>query len=127
MLETLGKLISQSVDIAAVSSELGRFTNESHSFDYRVETFKPCHPRFYGNKNTALTKILRETIGERAAWLGNTDRSVRDLIVQYGTAVGARESIRVQNSVRWLTWINIALALLIAILTATMAYRALLD
>lgn len=127
VMETLGKLISQSVDIAAVSWELGRFTDEPRSFDYEVETFRPCHPEYYRDKNTTLTNILRETIGERAAWLGNADRSVRDLIVQYGTAVGTRESIRVQHSVRRLTWIIIALTILIAILTATMAYGALLD
>jgi hypothetical protein len=125
VLETLGKLVSQSVDIAAVSSELRRFTNEPHSFAYEVETFKPSDPRFYRDENTTLAKILRKTVGERAEWLGNADHSIRDLMIQYGTAIGARENIRIQQNVRRLTWTMVALTILIAMLTATMVYEAL--
>lgn len=115
VLKSLSALISQSGDISAASSDLSHFAKLGDSFAHEVATFKPCNPRLYRDQSTELGEILRQTIVERSSWVHNADRSVRDLMIQYGSIVGAWENIRLQKSLKWLT-------VVITILTAVMAY-----
>jgi hypothetical protein len=125
LLETLGNLLSKSADIAAVSSELASFTNRKSSFLYEVETFKPSCPEYYKGKDTTLGDVLREHIGERAQSLEKTDSAVRDLLSQYGAILGARENIKLQQTVGRLTWFMVLMTIAILVLTAVLTYSAL--
>lgn len=124
LLETLGAHLSQSVDIAAVSAELANTTQQKGSFNEEAGDFTPAHSVFGRTQDATAAEALRKHVGERAAWLQIADRSVRDLLTQYGTALAAAENIRLQHSVRWLTWILVFLTVTIAVLTAIMALTA---
>ena len=65
---------------------------------------------------------MREQIGERSEWLRNIDRTVRDLLIQYGTILGTRENINLQSRIGRLTWVLIGLTILIIMLTAMSLY-----
>jgi hypothetical protein len=116
--------LSQSVDINAMSMELGHFAGRQVSFEQDVEVFRPSNFRFYRNKEITLSQELREQIAGRSKWLENTDRSVRDLLCQYSTVLGTRENIRLQNSISRMTWWIVFLTFVIATLTALTVYSA---
>jgi len=97
VLEAFGSHVAQSVDISAASAELRHFAKHESSFEHEIESFKPCDPRIYRDPAITLGKALREQVGERAEWLYNIDRSVRDLLTQFGTILGTRENIKLQN------------------------------
>lgn len=120
LLEALGALISQSGDISAASSDLSHFAKHEGMFTHEVATFKPCNSLLYRDQSTELGKILRQTIAERSVWIHSADRSIRDLMIHYGSIVGAWENIRLQKSLKWLT-------VVITILTAVMAYSTFRD
>ena len=53
---------------------------------------------------TRWTKGLCSAIEERATWLQKTDQSLRDHLTQYGSLLGAKENVRLQRTIRFLTW-----------------------
>jgi hypothetical protein len=116
LLKKLGTLVSQSADIAAVVSELKEFARDQVSFLHEVRSFNPCDPK-YQNNDVTLGGVLRKQIATRVEWLEQTDRSVRDLLIQYGNILGAQENIRVQQQIGRLT-------IFIAILTVTAVWLA---
>ncbi len=116
ILKALGDLVSHSVDISAVSTELAHFTERRGSFLHEVWGFKPSNQRYYKDNDISVGEGIRRSIGERTRRLRNADRSVRDLLMQYGTVLSAKENIRLQTTVKWLTWVILAL-------TAVMAYQ----
>lgn len=124
LLRELTSYVSQGVDIAAASADLQRFAEQNAFFEHDLEVFKPCDPRFYQDKDITLGRMLREQIKERSAWLENIDRSVRDLLIQYGTVIGSRENIKLQKRMGCLTWVMLILTILIAGLTTLTAYIA---
>lgn len=117
-LETLRGHVTQSVDISAAATDLKHLSEEKGSFLHDVETFKPCDPSFYRDKNITLEEALREQIGERSGWLREIDRSVRDLLIEHGAALSAHENIKVQKRMMLLTWVIVGLTIFIAVLTA---------
>jgi len=112
ILRNLVDHVSYNVDVAAVTAELIPYANEPSLFDHEVETFRPSNAKRYGEADYTLAKGLRIQIGERAVWLQKTDQSLRDHLTQYGTLLGATESIRVQRTLRRLTIVVIILTLL---------------
>ena len=56
--------------------------------------------------------MLDYLIKSQAAWLRETDRSAREHSAQYGTLLAAAENIRLQKSLKRLTWALTVLALL---------------
>lgn len=125
LLRELSEHVSQSVDIAAASVELRHFAEQENSFEYELETFKPSDPRFYRDKGITLSRGLRKKVEERSVWLENIDRSIRDLLIQYGTILGAREDIKLQKSIRRMTGVMVILTIFMAVLTALTIYIAL--
>jgi hypothetical protein len=109
--------VSQSVDIAAAIVELRHFANQKVSFERDLEPFKPSNSKFPRDKEITLSHALREQVEERLAWLENLERSIRDLLIQYGAIIGTRENIKLQKRMSNLTWF-------IAALTALTAYIA---
>ena len=122
LLEDLGSYVSQSVDISAVSAELKRFADREGLFKRDMNVFSPCDPSLYRNKETALIEEIRKHTAERAEWLRNIDRSVRDILIQYGTTLGARENIKLQKRMSWLTGVITTLTIVIAILTGVTTF-----
>lgn len=118
LLETLGALISQSGDVSAASSDLGHFAKDDSYFSHGVVTFKPCRPGRFEDQNVELGEVLRQTVADRSAWIHGADRSIRDLLTQYGSATSAWENLKLQRSLKWLTII----ATLLTALTAVMTY-----
>lgn len=117
-LELLRGHVAQSVDIAATAADLKHLSEQKRSFLYEVDTFKPCDPEFYSDTDITLGEALRSDIGERSAWLREMDWSVRDLLIEYGTALSARENIKVQGRMVVLTWVITGLTIVITVLTA---------
>jgi hypothetical protein len=103
LLHQLRTFISQSADIRAVASELGEFAQRPGSFFNEVRSFKPCNIDWYKNAEITLGHVLRERIKSSSAWLERSDRSVRDLLTQYGTILSAQENLRIQRQVGRLT------------------------
>jgi len=114
--------VSQSVDIAAASPELRHFAEKAVFFEHDLQTFKPSDHRFYPDKDITLGKALREQIKGRSIRLQILDRSVRDLLMQYGTVIGARENIKLQNRMGKLTYVMLILTFLMAGFTLLTAY-----
>ena len=117
LLEDLGSHVAQSVDISAVSAELQRFAECEELFKHGINVFYPCDPSLYRNKETTLIEEMRKQTAKRAEWLRNIDRYVRDVLIQYGTTVGVRENIKLQKHTARLTWVILALTIVIVILT----------
>ena len=118
LLEELASHITQSVDISAVSVELKNFAaHEQGWFTHDINGFYPCNSALQPNAKIALVELIRQQIADRAEWLRNVDRSVRDILVQYGTILGVRENIKLQKHMAYLTWVILALTIVIATLT----------
>lgn len=124
LLRELRDHLSQSVDIAIASAELRNFCAQKAYFEHNLETFKPSDTRFYRDKEITLNRVLQKQIHERSEWLENLDRSVRDLLVQYGTILGTHKNIKLQNHMSKLTWVILVLTLLMTALTVLTVYIA---
>ena len=128
LLEALANHISRSVDISAVSVELKNFAaHEQGGFNHGVNGFSPCNTAWRANGKIVLVEMIRQQIVDRAEWLRNVDRSVRDILVQYGTTLGTRENIKLQKRMTFLTWVIVVLTILTATLagvTAAMSVKA---
>jgi hypothetical protein len=103
---------------------LRHFAGQNVSFEHELETFKPSNPIFYRDQDITLSRALREQIEERSVWLENIDRSLRDLLIQYGAVIGTRENIKLQKRISRLTWVMLILTILIVGLTTLTAYIA---
>ena len=117
ILETLSHHVSYSVDIAAVTAELISYTQNHSWFGLNLGTFKPCDEKSSESDDHTLTKGLCSAIEERATWLQKTDQSLRDHLTQYGSLLGAKENVRLQRTIRFLTWVILILTLLTVVLS----------
>ena len=118
-------LISAGIDIATIAADLRQFTAQKAWFEGELPKFSPSTPKYYAPEMT-LARALREEIEKRAGKLQETDRSIRDLVIQHGTMLSATESINLQNRVAILTWVLVFLTVVITVLTAVAAYEPLL-
>ena len=107
-----------------MSAELQRFASREGLFKHDINAFYPSDPSLYRNKETTLIERIRKHTAERTEWLRNIDRSVRDILIQYGTTLGARENIKLQKRMSWLTVVILTLTIVIAILTAVTTFIA---
>lgn len=110
ILDTLGNNVADSVDIAAVISELAMHSQERFPLIHSVEQFKPCDNKVYKTDND-LRSHLEWIVEKRVGWLTEVDRSIRSHLTQYGSLVGAVENVRLQRTIARLTWSLVALAL----------------
>lgn len=124
LLEDLVSHVAQSVDISAVSAELQRFAEREELFKRDINVFHPCDSDLYQDKGTTLIEEIRKQTAERAEWLRNIDRSVRDILIQYGTTVGVGENIKLQKHTAHLTWATLALTICIVILTCLTTFMS---
>ena len=110
VLDRLVENLAYSVDIAAVTSELKMYSEENFPLIHEVERFEPCDSQFY-EPGTDLRKHLEFVISKQVDWLQRTDASVRDHLTQYGTLLGATENVRVQGTIKHLTWVLVGLTI----------------
>ena len=111
ILKTLSHHVS--VDIAAVTAELISYTQNHSWFSLNLGTFKSCNEKSSESDDHTLTKGLCSAIEERATWLQKTDQSLRDHLTQYGSLLGAKENVRLQRTIRFLTWSILILTLVL--------------
>lgn len=107
---------TKSVDMSAASVELQNFASHKPEFEHNISAFSPCNSTIYWDKKILLIEVLRNQIIERANWLQNIDRSVRDILIQYGTVLGTRENIKLQKRLWVLTWVIVFLTVVLTIL-----------
>ena len=120
LLNMLGRHISYSVDVAAVSSELIAASSDRFPLFGLGEPFVLCDTEQQPTEN--LESMLVRTIRDRAKWLQQSDAAIRGHLTQYGTLLGATENVRLQRRITWLTWGLVFFAtvtLLVSIVLAT--------
>ena len=118
LLKSLGNHIAQSVDISAAAVELQRFAaRDEILFTHNINIFYPCDRAAYRNQDITLSEALRAQTARRAEWLHNVDQSIRDVLIQYGSTIGAYENIKLQKRLTGLTWIIILLTIVMAFAT----------
>lgn len=116
ILHSLASLSSASRDIMPIASEL-RAEDEAAlpSWTRFAEGFQPVNTRFNGA--SGLVQCLVARISERAVQIGQSDRTVRELISQRSAIISAYENVRIQEHIRRLTiviFVLTAAAVLIA-------------
>lgn len=114
--------VSQSVDIATVSTELKHFAGQNLFFDRDIGIYRPSNPSFYHDKDITLSSVLRENIEERSIRLEILDRSIRDLLIQYGGVIGTHENINLQKRMSNLTRAMLILTIIVTGLTMVSVY-----
>ncbi len=114
-LDILGNHLSYSIDIAAVAAELAPGSDGTRQLQGSNE-FMPHGDD--SEQGESLGGSLSQTIGDHAKWLLRTDESLRDQLTQYGSLLGASESVRVQKKVGFLTWVLVVIAVATVIMSA---------
>ena len=117
LLENLTSHIAQSIDISAASAELQQFAEHRNLFNHDIHPFFSCDSTLYQDDEIILGEILRQQVMGRAKRLHNIDRSIRDILIQYGTILGTRENIKLQKHIAFLTWVVVVLAVVTITLT----------
>ena len=112
VLEKLGGNVAYSVDLAAVTAELAMHSEEGFPLVHDVEQFDPCDSQVY-ETGINLRKRLEFMVHKQATWLERTDESIRDQLTQYGTLLGATESVRLQGRIQYLTWVLVILTIVV--------------
>ena len=115
VLDEVKSHVAQSFNIHEVCSELNVLAKDASSVGYRIETFRPCNSFIHRNEQTTILGVLRLQIAYRSSRLFNLDRSVREIFLQFGNTLVARENIKLQKQMKFLTWIIIVLTVFLVI------------
>jgi hypothetical protein len=115
LLNNLRSIMSESVDIAAMTPELTFLAGQRAWFDHEIPEFKMSgrHP---DGRVIFLKPALREIIAKKAKRLSSTDRALKDALIQQGNLVSASENIKLQRRIAILT-------IILTFLTIVMAYE----
>ncbi len=106
-LDVLTDNVTYDVDIAAVTTDLIASTEESSWFFRDLSRFEPC---FEWISRDSLSEVFRPAINKHATSLKQTAESLRDHLTQFGSLVAAKENVRTQKGILWLTIIVAVLA-----------------
>jgi hypothetical protein len=117
-------LVSAGVDIATITADLRQFSGSTGSFEHALSKFTPSSSKYYAAEMT-LAKGLREQIEARVVRLQETNRSIRDLVLQQGTMLSATKSISLQNRVEIMTWVMVFLTIVTTIFAVIAGYEPL--
>ena len=102
-------------DIAALSSEISDTSFENQWTFSEAYQFTRANPSSREMQRT-LGEDLGVLIRNQAAWLRETDRFTRENAAQYGSLLASVENIRLQKSLKRLTWVLAGLAVLAAVM-----------
>ena len=111
----LGNHLSNSIDVAAVAAELAVRTDVTLPLR-GSDGFKPSGED--SGEGESLGRSLDRAIGDHAKWLSRTDEALRDQLTQYGSLLGASESVHVQKKIGYLTWVLVVFTVATLILSA---------
>jgi hypothetical protein len=101
ILSSLASLSNASRDVVPMAAELCQNGDRPPVWSRFAQDFAPVNDSFNGSEG--LTERLVHRIHERAAQMGQFDRTVRELITQRSAIVSAYENVRIQQHIRWLT------------------------
>ena len=118
LFEDLCNHLSRNVDILALSVELQEFAGDDGIFRHDFNDFHICTSQHHQGQDIALSKVLKQKILECADWIRNFDRSISEILIQYGNALGARENIKLQGQIATLTKVIVGLTFVILLFTA---------
>ena len=121
-LQTIGEMVSYSVDIAAVTAELRSHIQSRIPLGIEVESFSPTPDTPEDWWSGSLEQVVQRGIGEDAAWLQSMERASRTHVTEYGTLLGTMENIRLQKRIAILTYMIAGLTVVLAVLTAFMLW-----
>ena len=104
--EILGNFAYE-VDIAAVTTDLISITSKPSWFEQDLKRLEP-----YDQKATrgSFSDDFRLAINRHALRLKQTSKSLRDLLIQFGSLIAAKEDVRTQKGIYRLTLFVAALA-----------------
>jgi hypothetical protein len=121
----LSDFAAQGVDISAITTELLHYADQRRWAFNELGVFRLLNRERHASHEITLSEALRTEIKARAEWVLNTDRSMRAIFSQYAELLGARENIKAQRTIGWLTWALVVLTVIITVLTFIVAYAAL--
>lgn len=127
LLKDIGIHLATSIDISVMTVELRTFVGNASLFKQDIEDFYSCREGLSEDKKIWLSESLRREAAECTKWLSNIDKSVREILIQFGNALGARENIKLQGRVTLLSWAIVALTVLtltLAVVTSIASFGA---
>lgn len=113
VLQELGLHVGTSVDIAAVAADLRDYATAKGLVGSAIGAYSQAESSPEGVLNRDLAPTLCDSILGRATRLESAERSVRDLVIQQGSILSARENIKLQGRITFLTWVLVVLTVLL--------------
>ena len=110
------------VDVSALSTELTDELSEERWMRRAGGRFQRAILRT--GSSESLAEVLVYLVRRKAAWLLGADRAAREMLGLYGSLLGSVENIRLQRSIRRLTWF-LALLAVLAVLSPVVAAKCL--
>ncbi|MCY3886087.1 MAG: hypothetical protein OXG19_00015 [Chloroflexi bacterium] len=108
--EAAGDSMLRGFDISAVAIELAEMAREKFWFFLDDPQFRgPSHAPT--GSEVSLREQLHRSADDQAVWLQGIERGFREYSAQYGTLLGAKENIRLQKRITWLTVTLVVLAI----------------
>ena len=98
---------SGSTDILAVATELASAPSNGLRLFGPMTRIEPRHPEHA--RVESLNELFRGAIRNSAISLKEAERATNDRLTQFGSLVGALESVRLQRKIRTLTWVLVFL------------------
>ncbi len=109
-MEALRRGAMSRVDISALTTELANDISEDRWTRRTGGRFEKAISR--GEAEEGLAATLVYIVQRKAAWLRDADRAAREMAGLYGGLLGSVGNIRLQKSIRRLTWFLALLAML---------------
>lgn len=114
VLERLEAYMMSSVDISAVTKELGDKESVERML-WSVDDFQSIGDA--SDQDIPLKSFIVDDVSHRAKWIQATDSVLRDQLAQYGSLIGATENVRLQKRISLLTWLLVLFASITIYLT----------
>lgn len=118
LMQDLRTFVGRAAEVSFVASELKVLAESERRFGYEFDHFESCDADREKLGLTTLAAALSNTVKWRAERLEASDRTVREIITQYGTVLAAQENYKVQMQVGRLTFGALVFAVLAALFAA---------
>ena len=124
VLEYACNRLARGVDISSMVTELRNDSSGSSIFWGDFEEFLSNSTLFGEKEKSALSVELMRQIQSRAERIRHEDKASRSIVNQYGNMLGARENLRLQNRIVWLTTVMAILTIVILISAVVTTFPA---
>lgn len=122
-LDRISIRIRQGMDIHSIASDMSAYARDHGLFDHDFEEFKLTEDVASGGHVQTLAPAMRAEIARRSESLIRVDATARELLVQFGTLLSARENLDLQGRLSSLTWVLVVLTVVLTVLTVIMAWE----